>query len=104
MDWKRRNRPGPKRAEIAIVLAYVDQDLRARSARLMAPKVPREHITEHGLAKIAEHPDFWPWLQARLFARPEADGDLIVSRLTGMHVEAPGIPAVEVLRKPDEAQ
>lgn len=81
-----------RRKDMNVSVHYWADDFQPKIRRIGAPRVPMQHLLEHGLAAVHRHPAFWTWLQTRLAA---VGLDLSVS-FDRIEVSVPGEEPVQL--------
>ncbi|ABM96893.1 hypothetical protein Mpe_B0114 (plasmid) [Methylibium petroleiphilum PM1] len=66
--------------QVRVLVHYWDAQHNAQCLRLSNPKVPQQHLLDHGLAAVNRHPAFWTWLAGR-FAALGIDPGLKIDKL-----------------------
>lgn len=81
-----------RRKDMNVSVHYWGKGYQLQSRRVGPPRVPMQHLLEHGLAAVHRHPAFWAWLQTRLTA---VGLDLSVS-VDRIEVSVPGVEPVQL--------
>lgn len=55
-------------SQIRILVHYWDAQHNAQCLRLTKPRVPQQHLIDHGLDAVNRHPAFWSWMADRVAA------------------------------------